>query len=263
MTTDDFVSRSQLREIFDEKNALYEEAKERHGAIENETLGLKQCRKNLQSQLAILHRKMRDIDSKISDITQDHLEPRVEEDTLLEEKATLTGQLERLEVQHAPQKEKIDVVKTAMETLGEAIKAMGEMHAEYDSKVREARTKADLLLGKKERLEVEKSDRLHLLRECEQRVTQGREECEEQRAEVQRKTELLGGERIRTRKTREEVRENIATLNAQRQVSTQIKESLEEVGAELVQLDDRIEQLDSQYEVGCKTLRVVSGFFNL
>lgn len=240
------------------KNTEFEEIRSKHESIENETLALKQCRKNLQSKLALLARKIREIDAKISDITQENLGPRVEEDTLLEEKAALTDRLEQLKVQHGPQKEKIDAVKREMNELDAAIKALDERHVEYDTKLQEARAKVELLMDKRERLEIDKSEKIHHLQELEQRVTNLREETEDHRHQVEQMAVALGGNRMRTRKSREEVRDNIAALNAQRQVSTQIKETLEEVGEELAILDERIEELDLQYEVGCKTLRVVS-----
>lgn len=221
---------------------------------------LKQDRKRLLGEVQQLERRKRDLSTRIADITDQHLGPRVEEDTLLEEKVRLVASLEQLSVEHAPQKEKMDELTAELDRMAEEIRRTEQLAGEYDSKLEEARGKVTELRDKRDRLVLARSDKANLLADMEQRVNSQKTALDEQQTKVNEMitAEGGGGERIRTRKTAGEVREQICTLNAQREVSTHIKETREEIMAELKGLEDKVGELNAEVDLGLQTLDVVS-----
>ena len=204
-----------------------------------------------------MERKIREISAKISDITDQHLGPRVEEDTWLEEKHRLEAQLEQLTVEYAPQKAKMDELTLQLEEMGKDIQETERMYAEFDTKLDEARNRVQELRDKLSRLESIRSDKAATLMELKQRTESQKSVFEEKKALVESLIEA-GGERINTRKTREQVLEEISRLNAQREVSTQITETREEIMAEVAILEDKVNELNAECDLGRETLRVVS-----
>lgn len=221
---------------------------------------LKQDRKRLLGELQQLERTKRDLATRIADITDQHLGPRVEEETLLEEKVRLVASLEQLSVEHAPQKATRDRLTAELDEMAEDLRRTEQQAGEYDSKLEEARGKVTELRDKRDRLVLARSDKANMLQDMEQRVNSQRNTLTGQQTKVNDLITAVGGEgeRIRTRKTVEEVRDQICTLNAQREVSTHIKESREEIMAELQELEEKIGELNTEVELGLQTLDVVS-----
>lgn len=227
-------------------------------------LTLKQNRKKLQTELQNLERKKRECSSRIAEITDQYLGPRVEEDTLLEEKTSLVAQLEKMSAEHAPLKAKLDELTALMEEMRVDIGQTEQLAGEYETKLEEARAAVVEMQQKKQQLEFERADKRAMLEDLEIRVRNQKSTVEEQQAIVQQMISAAEeeGERIRTRKTREEIREQISVLNAQREVTTQIKETREEVMDECGLLETKVSELDAEVELGLQTLSVVS-FFRL
>lgn len=249
--------RVQLKEQFDEQNEKFEELKRKFAYTENLLLEMKQSRKQMSTCVVALERRMRDIASKISDITDQHLGPRIEEETLNEEKRRLEEKLEELTVEYAPQKAKMDELTASLEEMDGDIKRTERLNGEYETKLEEARERVNALRDKLSRLELSRTQQASMLQDLEQRVTGQRRQWEEKRRQVDGMI-AAGGERIETSKTEEEVTEEITRMNAHRQVSTQITETREEIMAELEVLEEKITELNKQYELGKETLNVVS-----
>lgn len=252
------VAHSQLQQTFDEVNGKLEEAKGMRVYTENMTLQMKQTRKKLHVELQGLDKKKRDTNRRIADITEQHLGPRIEEDTLLEEKQRLEAKLEEMSGDYEPQKNALDALKSDMDAMAAEIQQTEEMSNQFEAKLGEARERVNKMRDKRERLVMARTDKAGMLRDMEQRVSNQRKASEEKQQKVNGMM-AEAGERIRTRKTVEEIREQISILRAQREVSTQITQTREEIMEELGVLEAKVAELDAEVELGVKTLNAVSG----
>lgn len=250
----------QMKAQFEEHNQKLEEEKAAFNYTESMALKAKQSRTKLQAEIQTLRRSLRDLDSQIQDIKEQHLGPVTELDTLVEEKQRLESQLEQLTIEYAPQKAKMDELTLQLDEMAKDIQDTEQRNAEFDSKLEEARERVNGLRNKLSQLEGSRSEKAGELQEMEQEVVSQRTVTDRKKAHVD-KMISENGERVRTRKTQEEVREEIQRLQAQREVSTQITETREEIMAELAVLEDKVEKLNQDYEQGKETLKVVS--FNL
>lgn len=254
---------SHLREKFEEHNQKLEEAKGTFVYTENTTLELKQQRRQLASEVQVLERTKRDLATRIADITDQHLGPRVEEDTLVEEKQRLMAKLEQMSVEHSPLKATMDDLTAQLEAMSDGIKETERVNVEYESKLDEARSRVNELRDKLTRLELSRTDKARMLQELEQRVTSQRSAMDAQKGRVDGLVAATDGQRVRARKTAEEIRDEISILNAQREVSTQITETRDEIMAELSVLEEKVAELNAEFELGRETLKVVRGCFVL
>lgn len=249
--------RMQLKEQFEEHSRKLEEAKGAFNYAESMALQLKQQRTKLQSDVQALTREKREVESQITEIQDQYLGPRTEVDTLVEEKERLEGQLENLTIEYAPQKAKMDELNKQLEEMAKDIQTTEQLSTEFETKLDEARERVNVLRDKLNALELSRTDKADVLREMEQQVVSQRSLTEQKKALVDGMI-AAGGDRIRTRKTADEVREEISRLSAQREVSTQITESREEIMAELTVLEQKVEELNTEFELGKETLKVVS-----
>lgn len=251
-------SSSQLKEQFEEHNRKLEECKGAYTYTENIALEFKQKRQQLTSEVKVLERRARELTAAITDITDQHLGPRVETDTLVEEKQRLERALDQMDVEYAPLKAQMEELTAELERMNAGIQETEQVHIQYETKLDEARSRVVDLRDKLNRLDLTRTDKTRLLAELEQRVTSQRSLAEQQKTKVEGMVSATGGQRIRTRKTEEEIRDEISTLNAQREVSTQITETREELMAELSVLEEKVGELNAEFELGRETLRVVS-----